>query len=255
MHSRIRLAFLLAVSLGCFGCASDHPPSRLNQYLGESVSDSSSIPLPQERPVRASLVVISDRSASDGALGLPDEARARLVDQLREEINRGSPIWIEKVIEVPDVVLGSGVAELREFGKQRGLRYLVVAILSNEEQEYPVTLFLGWTTHQQPGFRRDNWSLVETALLDIESGQVVLRAEGRAWATLDRPTAPGINQWYPVIYLRPQNPERRIWPPTYEGAPISLRIVAMTHAVKRLALNMQDAWIEKRQSELALAQP
>ena len=25
-------------------------------------------------------------------------------------------------------------------------------------------------------------------------------------ATLDSPTAPGINQWYPVIYLRPQDP-------------------------------------------------
>ena len=36
-------------------------------------------------------------------------------------------------------------------------------------------------------------------------------------ATLDRPTAPGISQWYPVIYLRPQEPERRLWPPNYGG--------------------------------------
>jgi hypothetical protein len=87
--------------------------------------------------------------------------------------------------------------------------------------------------------------------LDVESGQILLRAEGRAWATLDRPTAPGINQWYPVIYLRPQDPERRIWPPTYEGAPITLRVVSMTRAANRLALNFQQAWIDKRATEIA----
>jgi hypothetical protein len=109
-------------------------------------------------------------------------------------------------------------------------------VLSSEEQEYPISVFLGWTTHRQPGFRRDSWSLAEAALLDVESGQILLRAEGRAWATLDRPTAPGINQWYPVIYLR---------------APITLRVVSMTRAANRLALNFQQAWIDKRATEIA----
>lgn len=68
-------------------------------------------------------------------------------------------------------------------------------------------------------------------------------------ATLDRSTAPGISQWYPVIYLRPQDPERRIWPPTYEGAPLTLRLVAMEQAVMRLAGNLQRAWIEQRERE------
>jgi hypothetical protein len=58
-----------------------------------------------------------------------------------------------------------------------------------------------------------------------------------------------------VIYLRPQDPERRIWPPSYEDAPITLRVVSMTYAAKRLALNFQEAWIDKRQTEVAGAQP
>lgn len=70
-------------------------------------------------------------------------------------------------------------------------------------------------------------------------------------ATLDRPTAPGISQWYPVIYLRPQDPERRIWPPSYEGAPVTLRVVSMEQAAKRLAENLQRAWVEQRELELA----
>jgi hypothetical protein len=77
-----------------------------------------------------------------------------------------------------------------------------------------------------------------------------MQAEGRGWATLDRAAAPGINQWYPVIWLRPQDPHRRIWPPTDSAAPVTLRVVAFDEAAKRLILNLQEAWIHQRQTEL-----
>jgi hypothetical protein len=131
-----------------------------------------------------------------------------------------------------------------ELGRQRGVDHLALVIVSSTEREYPVTLFLGWTAHAQPGLRRDNWSLLEFALLDLKQGKTLIRAEGRGWATLDWPTAPGINQWYPVIYLRPQDPERRIWPPTYEGAPNTLRVVSFDQAQKRLLLGLQESWLD-----------
>jgi hypothetical protein len=242
---------VLTWTVGLFGCASTHPSSRLDQYIGAAIRDAPSVPLPEERPIRASLLVVSDQSGRDAAPILPEEARDHLAQQLKEEINRGFPIVINKAVSVTEPAVAGGQADWIAFGKQQGSRYLLVAVLSSEEQEYPISVFLGWTTHRQPGFRRDSWSLAEAALLDVESGQILLRAEGRAGATLDRPTAPGINQWYPVIYLRPQDPERRIWPPTYEGAPITLRVVSMTRAANRLALNFQQAWIDKRATEIA----
>jgi hypothetical protein len=249
MRNWIELTLILVWSFGISGCASDHPPSRLEQYVGESAIHESSTRLPEERPIRALLVLVNDQSAPN-APTLPDGIRVRIAEQLKEDINRGFPILVEQTIPVSELASGAGMVDLIAFGKERGARYLLVAILSIEEQEYPVTLFLGYTTHKQPGFRRDNWSLAEAALLDVESGQLVLHAEGRAWATLDSPTAPGINQWYPAIFLRPQM-ERRIWPPTYEGAPITLRLVSMTQAAKRLALNIQQAWNDKRKTEIA----
>ncbi|MEK6526744.1 MAG: hypothetical protein AABZ22_07715, partial [Nitrospirota bacterium] len=66
-------------------------------------------------------------------------------------------------------------------------------VVSSTEQEYPLMVFLGWHSHSQPGLRRDNWSLIEVALVDVKSGRSLLRAEGRGWATLDRLMAPGIN--------------------------------------------------------------
>ncbi len=75
-----------------------------------------------------------------------------------------------------------------------------------------------------------------------------MQTEGRGWATLDRPSTPGIDQWYPAIYLRSQD-ERRIWPPTYEGAQNTLRVVSFEQAAKRLVLKLQNSWLRIVESE------
>lgn len=234
------------------GCAVATPPSRLSQYVAPVVADESASPgLPVQRPLRTALVVLADRSAQEAAPGLPEEAQARLAEALRGQVNRGFPIAIERVVNLGEIPVGAPPPNWIDLAGQQGVDFVLVVILSSTEQEYPVSLFLGWTTHLQPGFRRDNWSLAEAAFLDGRTGRQLLRAEGRAMATLDSPTAPGISQWYPVIYLRPQNPERRIWPPSYEGAPVTLRVVSMEQAAKRLAGDLQRAWVEQRELELA----
>lgn len=234
------------------GCATASPPSRLIHYVHTSSSvESASQALPVPRPVRTALVVLGDSSAPEAAPSLPEEAQDRMVETLRGRINQGFPILIERVVNLGELPEGMATPNWIDVAKQQGVDYLLVVVLSSTEQEYPVSLFLGWTTHRQPGFRRDNWSLAEAALLDGRTGELLLHAEGRAWATLDSPTAPGISQWYPVIYLRPQDPERRIWPPTYQGAPLTLRVVSMDQAAKRLAGNLQRAWVEQRDLELA----
>lgn len=236
-------------------CASATPPSRLVEYVGQqalSVPASSST-LPEQRPIRAGLVVISDTTATDAAPALPDEAQNRLTEMLKQEFSQFLPIAVEKVIPADGIQPGGAASQFSELGKKHGIDYLLVVVGSSTEQEYPVYVFLGWTSHMQPGFRRDNWSLLEVALVEVKSGQTLLHAEGRAWATLESPSAPGINQWYPVVYLRPQDPERHWWPPTFAGAPNTLRVIAMNQAAKRLILNLQDAWNQKRQAELSAA--
>ncbi|HET9961455.1 MAG TPA: hypothetical protein VFQ34_03895 [Nitrospiraceae bacterium] len=244
----------VAAALLVTACAAQSPASRLDQYVG-SVPPAADQPLPAERPLHAAMIVLSDTTAPDAAPSLPDEARLKVIEELREELSRGYPVIIDKFIPATGNALDDDGRERQwiDLAGRYGTDYVLVVILSSTEQEYPTSVFLGWTTHRQPGFRRDNWSLAEAALLDGRTGGVLLRAEGRAWATLDSPTAPGISQWYPVIYLRPQDPERRIWPPTYEGAPITLRLVAMKQAVQRLASNFQRAWIAQRDRELAAA--
>jgi hypothetical protein len=254
MRRRVSFLFptllLLEVLAACGGPS---PPRRLPDFLGGQVVEDAA-PLPSDRPIHAALAVIADTSAADAAPALPDGALIRLTDHLQEEVGQRLPIVIDSIIPVQEL-RGRDIRSLVEAAGRHGADYLLFFVASATEQEFPVTLFLGGVTHAQPGWRRDNWSLLEAALIDVRAERVLLRAEGRGWATLDRPSAPGINQWYPVIWLRPNDPGRHYWPPSYEGAPNTLRVIAMKDAAKRMVLNLQEAWIQKRQTELQAAAP
>jgi len=250
-----RLATQTGLALGLLvlaSCASATPPSRLASYIGqEAVSGQIVAEVPALRPIRTALVVISDTAAPDAAPALPEEAVRRVAETLQAELSRITPFAIETIIPNEGITPGGDPAQLAELGKRHGVDYLTAVVLSSTEVEYPMTIFLGWVSHSQPGFRCDNWSLVEAAVVDVKAGKTLVQAEGRGWATLDRPAAPGINQWYPVIWKRPLEPNWRWWPPSYEAAPTTLRVIAMNEAVKRVVSNLQRAWIERLEAERA----
>ncbi|OGW48281.1 MAG: hypothetical protein A2V62_08245 [Nitrospirae bacterium RBG_19FT_COMBO_58_9] len=253
MRDLLKQVSLIVSAVFVVSCASAVPPTRIGDYLPSErqVGDEAFAKIDQ-RPLQAGLVVVSDTADPGAAPNLPEEALTRLAESLQQDLGRAIPVVITEIIPANHIRPQShgNWAQFAALGRQHGLDYLAVVVVSSTEQEYPVTLFLGWTTHAQPGFRRDNWSLLEFALLDVKHNQTLMRADGRGWATLDRPTAPGINQWYPAIYLRPQD-QRRIWPPTYEGAPNTLRVVSFEQAAKRLVLKLQNSWLGILESEAA----
>ncbi|SPP65812.1 hypothetical protein [Nitrospira lenta] len=255
MHNLVRGASLLTVYVLVVACASAVPPSRMGQYLKlDQPSAPEALLKTEPRPLTAGLVLVRDQPDQTTEAVLPEEALVRLGETLKQDVARVLPLTVTAVLSAEGVRpqdRGGDLTRLVELAKSTGLEYLAVVVVSSAEQEYPVTLFLGWTTHAQPGYRRDNWSLLEFALIEVTSGRVVMQAEGRGSATLDRPTAPGMNQWYPVVYLRPQEPERRIWPPTYEGAPNTLRVVSFEQAEKRLALKLQNSWLGQLEADAA----
>jgi hypothetical protein len=244
MRHRLNQLSLMLSAVFLVSCASAIPPARIGDYVSsEHQAGGEAFTRIDQRPLQAGLVMVSDMAEPGAAPNLPEEALARLGEILQRDLGRAIPVAITEVISADHIrpqPYGDWV-QFAELGRQRGLGYLAVVVVSSTEQEYPVTLFLGLTTHAQPGFRRDNWSLLEFALLDLKHNQILVQAEGRGWATLDRPSAPGIDQWYPAVYLRPQD-ERRIWPPTYAGAPNTLRVVSFGQAVQRLVLKLQNSW-------------
>jgi hypothetical protein len=250
MHGLVRVSSGLLAAVLLTACAAV-PPSRLGDYVSsERQADEDALVHIEQRPLKAGIVLVSDTADAGAAPNLPDEALVRLGETLKQDIGRAIPVTITDVLPAENIrpQPNGDWQQFADLGREHGLDYLVVVVLSSTEQEYPVTLFLGYTTHSQPGLRRDNWSLLEFALLDLKKNVSLMQSEGRGWATLDWPTAPAVNQWYPVVYLRPQNPERRIWPPTYEGAPNTLRVVSFDQAEKRLALKLQNSYVGQLQA-------
>jgi hypothetical protein len=237
-----QVSLLLSMALSV-SCASAIPLARMGDYVSSGhPHGNEAFTRIDQRQIQAALVMVSDTAAPGASPNLPEEALYRLGEGLQRGIGRAIPIVITEIISTDRIKPQphGDWTQFAELGQQRGLEYLAVVVVSSTEQEYPMTFNLGLTTHAQPGYRRDNWSLLEFALLDLKHDQIVLQAEGRGWATLDRPSAPGIDQWYPAIYVRPQN-ERRIWPPTYEGAPNTLRVVSFEQAADRLVLKLQNS--------------
>lgn len=254
MRDLVRKFALLSTCLLLWACASSVPPSRMIDYvpMGQD-SEAGSLLQVAKTPLQAGLVLVSDAAAPEAAPNLPDEALAKLGDELKQEIGWVLPVIFKEVILAEEIKPSNeSHVQFADLAKRHGLDYLALVVVSSTEQEYPVSLFLGGTTHMQPGYRRDNWSLLEFALLDVHGGNVMMREEGRGWATLDRPTAPSINQWYPVVYLRPQDPDRRFWPPTYGGAPNTLRVLSFSQAAKRLTLKLQKSWWGRIEADAAV---
>lgn len=242
---------LLMASAMLAACAAPPPPARLGQYLGAPSAADTGTALGLDR-LRAALVVVPDRTAEEAAPALPDGAVAALAEDLKGQFTTYLPLDVQAILPAEGVRPDGGLDQFVALGRERGFDYVLVVIASATEREYPISVFVAWVVHSQPGLRRDNWSLLEVALVDVRGGRTLVEAEGRGWATLDRPTAPDIQQWYPVVWKRPLNPNWHFYPLTYEGAADSLRVIAMQEAVKRLIPNFQDAWIAKRRVALAL---
>ena len=234
-------------------CASAIPPARIGDYVSpEHQAGDEALTRINQRPLQAGLLVVSDTAEPGAAPNLPEEALTRLGESLQQDLGRAIPVSIKEIIPADHIrpQPHGDWAQFAELGRQRRLDYLAVVVVSSTEQEYPMTLFLGWTTHAQPGYRRDNWSLLEFALLDLKNNQTLMQAEGRGWATLLRTYAPLMSSRYPVIYIQPDS-QRVYWPPTWEGAPNTLRVVTFNLAGKNLVNKISRVWLEYLEGEAA----
>jgi hypothetical protein len=251
MRHFLKQVSLMLSAVFVVSCASAILPARIGDYVSsERKAGDEALTRINQRPLQAGLVVVSDTAEPGAAPNLPEEALVRLGESLQQDLGRAIPVAIKEIIPAGHIrpQPHGDWAQFAELGRQHGLDYLAVVVVSSAEQEYPLTLFLGGTTHSESGFRRDNWSLLEFVLLDLKNNQTLMQAEGRGWATLDCPSAPGIDQWYPAVYLRPQE-QRRIWPQTYEGAPNTLCVVSFEQTAKRLVLKLQNSWLGVLESE------
>ena len=253
MHGSSKRALLLIGAFALSACASTVAPSRIGDYVtkDEKVPTNSVITIPDQRPVQAGLLVIADKADPGSGPGLPDEALVRFREELKQELGHGLPFTIKRLIQADGIApnrTGGDLTQFRELGKKHDVEYLALVVTSSTEVEYPRDLDLGGATQGTPGLQRDNWALAEFALVDLKTGRTMIQAQGQGWASLLRTYVPLMSSRYPVVYIRPGR-QHVVWPPTWEGAPNTLRVVTLNLAGKDLIYRLSRVWLEYLEGE------
>ena len=131
-HVSLMLSAIFLVS-----CACAIPPTRIGEYVssGHQVCGDAFTRIDQ-RPLQAGLVVVSDTAEPGAAPNLPEEALARLGESLQRDLGRAIHVAITEMIPADRVrpQPHGDWAQFAELGRQRGLDYLAVVVVSSTEQ-------------------------------------------------------------------------------------------------------------------------
>jgi len=242
---RFLAVVLLLQALLHAGC-SQQPIARMDSYLGLHTQGATAImSAPVDKasgPLDVGLLVINDISAQGSAPALSDKARAFLTDQVRRRVETALPIRIVTVLAGTEAALPHDSQTLRKLAQERAVHYLLLALFSSEESEVPTYLGLDGSPEQggrrpnMPGFEANNYALAELAIMDVATGQLVARAEGRAWSQLLRLYVPIKSNVYPVIHRSLRTAP--IYPPEDQAKDV-LRSIAGDEALEQAVLHLQ----------------
>jgi len=224
----------------------------MDSYLGLPTQGATAItPALVEKasgPFDVGLLVINDISAEDSAPALSDKARAFLTDQVRRRVQTALPIRIVTVFARTEAALPHDSQKLRQLAQEQAVPYLLLALFSSAESEGPTYLGLDGSPEQGgrrpniPGCEANNYALAELAILDVARGQLVARADGRAWSQLLRLYVRIKSNMYPVIHR-----SLRAAPiyPSEDQAKDVLRSIAGDEALEQAVMHLQESWAQR----------
>lgn len=231
-------------------CSSfDNTPKRLPVYLtpvsatGEPAVTGVTLPLGD---ITGALVVINDTGFQESAPGLQPGTLQNLGGYLQEEVHKQLPIQLSSVV-YPDGLKPNGSADQYiQLAKDHGVPYLLLAILSSSEVEFSDRFPLGGTQGGGGGrgwlvgWRAENYARLELALLEVQSGKLVVSKDGQAWAVLERLAVPMESNVYPVVRRAQTQPP--IYPNSEGDAFDTLRWVSGQDAIAQAVMHLGEAW-------------
>lgn len=238
----VGISLLCGVAGGCAGW----PQPRLDAYLGQlethrsRVADLSDV-------VQVGLVMINDTTAPDSAPRLSDDSFVALTEHVRHQLMHAVPVKVVHVFDLTDPAAPPrNFAAALQWGKDRHVEYLVVVMLSSAEIEVPERL--PWRGSSLGaigrglllGYRAENLALAELALVDVLAGELLIRVDGNAWASLERLDVPLESNVYPVV--RRNLEDLPVYPDSEEAAHDVLRAVAGHDAVNQAIMHLKAAW-------------
>lgn len=236
-------------------CSFNNTPKRLPVYLtpmpatGEAAVKGNTLPLGD---ITGVLVVINDTGFQESAPGLQPGTLQNLGGYLQEEVQKQLPIQLSSVL-YPDGLKPNGSADQYiQLAKDHGVPYLLLAILSSSEVEFSDRFPLGGTQGGGGGrgwlvgWRAENYARLELALLEVQSGKLVVSKDGQAWAVLERLAVPMESNVYPVV--RRAQIQAPIYPNSEGDAFETLRWVSGQDAIAQAVMHLGGAWEKDKSS-------
>jgi len=245
----------LGVVLGS-ACSFDNSPKRLPAYLAPVATAEKAMATGHTLPmgdVTGALVVINDTGFPKSAPGLQKGTLQNLGGYLQAEIHKQLPIQLFSVVYPEGLQPNGSADQFIQLAKDRGVPYLLLAVLSSSEWEVPDRLPLGG--FQQPtglrsgglvGYRAENYTRVELALLDGPTGRQIVTTDGLAWATLERLAVPLESNVYPVVRREQSQPP--IYPNSEADAFETLRWVSGQDAIAQAVMHLDEEWSRGKDS-------
>jgi hypothetical protein len=236
-------------------CSFNNTPKRLPVYLtpmpatGEAAIKGNTLPLGD---ITGVLVVINDTGFQESAPGLQPGTLQNLGGYLQEEVHKQLPIQLSPVL-YPDGLKPNGSADQYiQLAKDHGVPYLLLAILSSSEVEFSDRFPLGGTQGGGGGrgwlvgWRAENYARLELALLEGQTGKLVVSTDGQAWAVLERLAVPMESNVYPVV--RRAQIQAPIYPNSEGDAFDTLRWVSGQDAIAQAVMHLGGAWEKDKSS-------
>ncbi len=236
-------------------CSFNNTPKRLPVYLtpmpatGEAAVKGNTLPLGD---ITGVLVVINDTGFQESAPGLQPGTLQNLGGYLQEEVHKQLPIQLSSVL-YPDGLKPNGSADQYiQLAKDHDVPYLLLAILSSSEVEVSDRFPLGGTQGGGGGrgwlvgWRAENYARLELALLEVQSGKLVVSKDGQAWAVLERLAVPMESNVYPVV--RRAQIQAPIYPNSEGDAFDTLRWVSGQDAIAQAVMHLGGAWEKDKSS-------
>lgn len=251
--NRVRLSVMVGLfSCWTAGCLAVSPAPRLDQYLGataQTPADSSQVRQLQGAPLHAGLIVIHDAAGNRADAATLQHSKLFLTDQTRKMAESRLSIRIASVLDSPTENAAQALDAWRTQAQGQQLSHVLVALFSNDQTDTPDTLPLDGTQQgggamgRVLGITTTNFALAELAVLSFndKGREVLARAEGRDWATLERLDNNMESNAFPSI--RRSGRLARIVPPADEArAKDMLRGIASADALEQAMARLEVQW-------------
>ncbi|WP_447976629.1 hypothetical protein [Candidatus Nitrospira bockiana] len=225
------------------GCAMK-PEARLDAYLGAAkptarpTAAMSSATF--ESPLPVGLVLVNDTTGSDSAPPLPEAAVSAVAEEMVAELRDRVPLKAVTVIPPQNMARTHGAGPFTELAKAHGVDHLLVVLISSAEGEAPVTMAPLGASLRIAATRVDNFTLVELALLEAQTGAVLIRGSGRDRSMLTTPQGPSPFTSESTIGRRGGRPFFATGPDPYTELRTFVTVGALQNAVEAF----QKAWYE-----------